>query len=260
MAELFKSIAAMKAAQTAWRAANKTIGFVPTMGALHSGHEALLKAARLQNDIVVLSIYVNPTQFNDKKDLDKYPITLEADLEIAKASKVDAVFLPQYGEIYPDDYRYVLSENQFSKSLCGKDRPGHFNGVLTIVLKLFNIIAPTRAYFGEKDFQQLSLIKGMIEALFLDVEIIAVPNVREIDGLAKSSRNVRLNQKGRAISPQIYAIIKSSQSPEEARAALEAVGYLVDYVEDIGPRRFVAVKTYDTIDGNVVRLIDNVEI
>ncbi len=236
------------------------IGFVPTMGALHSGHEELLKQAKVNNDIVVLSIFVNPTQFNDKNDLQKYPKTWEADLEIAKKNGVDVIFAPDYDSIYPDNYRYVLSENELSKTLCGKDRPGHFDGVLTIVMKLFNIVSPTNAYFGEKDFQQLSLIENMVEAFFMPLNIIRVKTVRENDGLAKSSRNMRLSQKGRELAPIIFQTINSAKSAEMAAKKLESAGYIIDYVTDYNDRRFVAVKTNDTIDGGTIRLIDNVEI
>ena len=139
MPKIFKNPAEMIAARNEWLGNGLTIGFVPTMGALHEGHEALIKQARSDNKIVVLSIFVNPTQFNQKEDFEKYPNTLENDIKIAESLGVDAVFTPQYDDIYPDNYRYVLAENEFSKKLCGKDRPGHFDGVLTIVMKLFNI-------------------------------------------------------------------------------------------------------------------------
>ena len=138
---------------------DESIGFVPTMGALHAGHRSLIRRARQQNHKVVLSIYVNPVQFNDPKDFEKYPCTLKADLEMASEEKVDAVFLPQYSDLYPDGYRYRVSESQFSLDRCGASRPGHFDGVLTVVMRLFQLVVPNRAYFGEKDFQQLELIQ-----------------------------------------------------------------------------------------------------
>jgi pantoate--beta-alanine ligase len=247
-------------ARNLWLEKGLSIGFVPTMGALHEGHEELIKNARREHQIVVLSIFVNPTQFNNKNDLEKYPNTLDADIKTAQRLGVDAIFTPKYDDIYPDNYRYVLAENEFSKQLCGKDRPGHFDGVLTIVMKLFNIVKPAKAYFGEKDFQQLELIKCMVSAFFMDLEIVPVAIVRENDGLAKSSRNMRLNIAGRAIAPKIHEIITNSQSAESASHKLTATGFLVDYVTDIGNRRFVAVKTSLTHDGGEVRLIDNVKI
>jgi pantoate--beta-alanine ligase len=239
-----------------WRKSlgQKSVGFVPTMGALHEGHASLLRRARSENDICVLSIFVNPTQFNDKTDFEKYPITWDADLEIAKQNKVDAIFAPLAPLMYPDDYLYKLTEQNFSRVLCGKDRPGHFDGVLTVVMKLFQIIQPQKAYFGEKDFQQLTLIQGMTKAFFLPLEIVPVPTLREKDGLAMSSRNVRLTPEQRTKAPLIYQFLKESKSANEVTEKLQAQGWKVDYVVDLENRRFVAVH----VGG--VRLIDNVEL
>jgi pantoate--beta-alanine ligase len=235
-----------------------SVAFVPTMGALHRGHEELLKKARAENKTVILSIFVNRTQFNDAKDFEKYPSTWESDLAMAQRNQVDCLFYPQYSEMYPDDYRYRVIENDFSRLLCGQDRPGHFDGVLSVVMKLFNIVSPQKAYFGEKDFQQLTLIKGMVESFFMDIEIVPVPTVRESDGLAMSSRNLRLSAEERAKAPAIYAAITQSRSAEEARGKLTAQGFRVDYVTDLdvafGKRRFVAAHL------GAVRLIDNVKI
>jgi pantoate--beta-alanine ligase len=241
----------------AWRDSlvEKSVGFVPTMGALHSGHEELLKRARKENEVVVLSIFVNPTQFNDPNDFAKYPITWDADLVMAETNNVDAVFAPAKDLIYPDNYRYKVMENDFSLGLCGKNRPGHFDGVLSVVMKLFNVVRPTRAYFGEKDFQQLQLIKGMVEAFFMNLEIVPVPTVREESGLAKSSRNTRLTEEQRnKKAPLIYKFAKEFKSADQVTKALEAEGFKVDYVTDVGSRRFVAAHLGD------VRLIDNVQI
>lgn len=239
----------------AWRKKQQgSVGFVPTMGALHSGHEELLKQARKNNDLVVLSIFVNPTQFNDPSDLEKYPKTWEQDLSMAETNKVDAIFYPRYNDMYPDNYRYKISENEYSLLLDGAHRPGHFDGVLSVVMKLFNIVAPTRAYFGEKDFQQMTLIKGMVESFFMNLEVVPVPTVREEDGLAKSSRNMRLSTEERAQAPLIYQAVTQCKTAEEAADKLNAQGFKVDYVTDIGNRRFVAAKLGE------VRLIDNVEI
>ncbi|WP_413582765.1 pantoate--beta-alanine ligase [Bdellovibrio sp. HCB288] len=239
----------------AWRKNQKgSIGFVPTMGALHSGHEELMKNARRENDVVVLSIFVNPTQFNDPKDFEKYPLTWDQDLKIAENNKVDAIFYPRYPDMYPDEYRYKVSENNYSKLLDGAHRPGHFDGVLSVVMRLFNVVDPTKAYFGEKDFQQLSLIKGMVEAFFMNVEIVPVATVRESDGLAKSSRNLLLTKEEREKAPIIYKTITTVKSAEEAAKALTAAGFDVDYVTDVQGRRFVAARL------GSVRLIDNVQI
>lgn len=238
-----------------WRRTLKgSVGFVPTMGALHAGHEELLKRARKENDFVVLSIFVNPTQFNDSSDLEKYPKTWEQDLEMAERNGVDAIFYPRYDEMYPDKYRYKVSENEYSNLLDGKHRPGHFDGVLSVVMKLFNVVSPSKAYFGEKDYQQMTLIKGMVESFFMDLLIVPVPTVREQDGLAMSSRNTRLTHEQREKAPAIYKALTESNSAGEAALKLENLGFVVDYVTDIGNRRYAAAKLGD------VRLIDNVEI
>lgn len=231
----------------------KTIGFVPTMGALHEGHVSLLKKSRSENDVVVLSIFVNPTQFDNKDDLNKYPKTFDHDKTAATESGVDYILLPNEEQMYPDGYRYKVSENDLSTKLCGAHRPGHFDGVLSIVMKLFQIVQPNRSYFGEKDHQQLQLIKGMAEAFFLDTEVVACPTVREADGLAMSSRNVRLSADARAKAPRFVEILNNSENVSEAITRLSQEGFDVDYVEDIGDRRYGAV----TLSG--VRLIDNVQ-
>lgn len=236
------------------RAKNGTVGFVPTMGALHSGHEELLKRARIENDFVILSIFVNPTQFNDPNDFAKYPKTWKQDCAMAQRNGVDAIFLPRYAEMYPDNYRYKVSENDYSRILDGAHRPGHFDGVLSVVMKLFNLTVPHRAYFGEKDFQQMTLIKGMVESFFMNLEIVPVPTVREHDGLAMSSRNTRLSAQERNQAPLIYKAISESKSAKEATEILTAQGFKVDYVTDIENRRYVAAFLGE------VRLIDNVEI
>ena len=230
-----------------------SIGFVPTMGALHAGHGSLLEHCRRENDISVLSIYVNPTQFNNPEDLKKYPITLERDCEIAEKAGVDHILLPTYDQMYPDEYRYKVTERELSNRLCGTHRPGHFDGVLTVVMKLLNLVQADRAYFGEKDFQQLQLVRGMTDAFFLKTQIVPCQIIREADGLAMSSRNVNLSPAGREKAPLIYRTLCEAESPEAARSVLEKAGFTVDYIEDIGSRRFAAA----TIDN--VRLIDNVE-
>ena len=167
------------------RSLNGTVGFVPTMGALHDGHGSLMRAARAENDFVVLSVYVNPTQFNDPKDLEKYPQTLDSDVALATRAGVDFVIAPTYAQMYPDGYHYRVTENELSRELCGAHRPGHFDGVLTVVMKLLNFVSPTRAYFGEKDYQQLTLIRGMVAAFFMPFEIVACPTVRETHELSQ---------------------------------------------------------------------------
>jgi pantoate--beta-alanine ligase len=230
-----------------------SVGFVPTMGALHAGHRSLLERARAENDRVVLSIFVNPTQFDDPSDLKRYPRDLEADLALAEGL-ADHVLVPEPREIYPDDYRYRMTEYNLSSRLEGAHRPGHFEGVLTVVLKLLNIVRPNRAYFGEKDRQQLELVQGMVRALFMPVEIVPCATSRDPDGVALSSRNSRLSPAARARAAAFPRILKHSTSAASAAAALAAEGFGVDYVEDHDGVRLAAVRLED------VRLIDNVRL
>lgn len=237
-----------------WRnSLEKSVGFVPTMGALHEGHEALLRQCRRENQISVLSIYVNPTQFNNPEDLKKYPQSWEQDLKLAENCEVDAIFLPSYEEIYSDHYSYRVTEHSMSPELCGKFRPGHFEGMLTVVLKLFQIIRPQKAYFGEKDFQQLKLVEGLVESFFLDVIVCPVPTVRASNGLALSSRNSRLSPEARELASEIYKTLKNRQlSLEESKKRLTEFGFKVEYLEERWGRRLCAAE----LEG--VRLIDNV--
>jgi pantoate--beta-alanine ligase len=234
----------------------QSIGFVPTMGALHAGHASLLKRAKQENDICVLSVFVNPTQFDDANDLKNYPITLDADMQVALASGVTDVILPSAAALYRDQYKYKVSENEISQKLCGSHRPGHFDGVLTVVMKLLNIVRPKRAYFGEKDFQQLTLIQGMVEAFFMDIEIIPCPTWREEDGLAMSSRNQRLDSLARDRAPLFAKILRQAPSAEQAKHELAKNGFDVDYVEDLWGRRLGAIRLPSA--GDVIRLIDNI--
>jgi pantoate--beta-alanine ligase len=229
------------------------IGFVPTMGALHVGHRSLLERARAENDRVVLSVFVNPTQFEDPGDLKRYPRTLDADLDLV-GDLTDCVLVPDPKDIYADDFRYRMTEYVLSTRLEGAHRPGHFEGVLTVVLKLFNLVRPQRAYFGEKDRQQLELVQGMARALFLPIDIIPCPTVRDADGLALSSRNRRLSPEGRAIAAAFPRILKSAASAAAAAAALGEAGFIVDYVEDHDGIRLGAARLEN------VRLIDNVRL
>lgn len=237
----------------AWRSAcTKPVSFVPTMGALHAGHLSLVEKAKEGGAEVVVSIFVNPTQFNDPKDLQRYPRPIENDLAMLREAGVSAVLLPQVQEIYADGYRFEVREKGMTGILCGATRVGHFEGVLTVVLKLFQMVRPTRAYFGEKDYQQLRLIQDMTKAFFLGIEIVPVPTLREADGLAMSSRNTLLSAQERERAPLIYKVLTTAKSNEEARAQLEAAGFRVDYVEEHWGRRFVAAFL------GSVRLIDNV--
>lgn len=230
--------------------AGRTVGFVPTMGALHAGHKALLARAHAENERVVLSVFVNPTQFNDPADLARYPRTLEADLALARPH-VHAVLAPTAEALYPGGHRFRVAENDLSLRWEGAHRPGHFGGVLTVVLKLFNLVQPTRAYFGEKDWQQLQLVRGMVEALLLPIEIVPCPTVRDADGLALSSRNRLLSPLGREHAADFPEVLRAARDAAEAEAVLRRLGFDVDYVADHDGVRLGAVR----VEG--VRLIDN---
>jgi pantoate--beta-alanine ligase len=230
-----------------------TIGFVPTMGALHEGHRSLLRRARAECDHVVMSVFVNPTQFDNKDDLAAYPRALETDLEFA-GELVDAVIAPEPRVLYADGYRYRVTETDLSRVLEGEQRPGHFDGVLTVVMKLLNLVRPARAYFGRKDWQQLQLVRGMASAFFLPVEVVECETVREPDGLAMSSRNRRLSPDARKRAAAFPRILSESADSASAVASLAAAGFEVDYVEERDGVRLGAVR----LEG--VRLIDNVRI
>lgn len=228
-----------------------SLGFAPTMGNLHAGHASLFLASSKENHYTVSSLFVNPTQFNNPDDYKHYPRTVDADLELMTQNGVDFCILPNENEIYTDGYAYQVQENRLGQLMEGKHRPGHFNGVLTIVMKLFNLVKPTRAYFGEKDYQQLLLIQGMVKALFMDIEIKSCPTVREKSGLACSSRNNRLTPNQREIADEFAKIFHQNKSSAMISKELEALGITVEYIEEFQGRRFAAVKIGD------IRLIDN---
>jgi len=236
------------------RIKHKQTGFIPTMGALHAGHLSLIEKAIEDYQHTVVSIFVNPTQFNIKSDLDNYPKQLDADLEKLRQAGVDCVFLPRFEDIYPDNYKFIISEKELSKKYCGAHREGHFDGVLTIVMKLLQIVQPAKAYFGEKDYQQLTLIRQMVEAFFMPIEIVAGVTIREKDGLAMSSRNLNLTNQERKIAPKLYQTIRSDLSVKQMKSQLKKYGFKVDYLELLDNHLLVAAFL-----GNV-RLIDNVAI
>ena len=246
-----KTISALKHLTDPIRAAHKTVGFVPTMGALHDGHASLIRTAQQENDYCVVSIFVNPTQFDNTQDLSNYPRTLKRDSELLRSLKADCLFIPDYHTLYPDQYRFRIQEHDVCNDREGKARPGHFDGVLTVVMKLLMATQATRAYFGEKDYQQFELIKKMCAAFFIDTRIECCPTVREKNGLAMSSRNLRLSDQGREKAGQIYHILSTAKTVSMARSQLTEAGFHVDYVTENNGRRYVAV-FYQSI-----RLIDN---
>lgn len=228
-----------------------TLGFAPTMGNLHDGHASLFLASSNENDYTVSSLFINPTQFNRPDDFTLYPRTLDADIKLMDDSGVDFCILPKENEIYADGYNYQVHENKLCQLMEGKHRPGHFNGVLTVVMKLLNLTRPTRAYFGEKDYQQYILIKGMVQALFMNVEIKSCPTIREQSGLAYSSRNNRLTGDQRILAEEFAKIFHQDKPCVMIIEELKAKGIEVEYIEEYQGRKFTAVMIGD------IRLIDN---
>ncbi|GHH98210.1 pantoate--beta-alanine ligase [Neobacillus kokaensis] len=258
----------------------KTVGFVPTMGYLHEGHLTLIKHARHENDLVVLSIFVNPIQFGPKEDLSTYPRDFERDRALAECENVDYLFYPSVEEMYPNKITVQAAVQQRTDVLCGKSRPGHFDGVATVITKLFNIVMPTKAYFGKKDAQQVAVIDGVIADFNFPIELVAVDTVRESDGLAKSSRNVNLQPEERKQAPVLFKSLKAAKAainqgernPDNIVSAIkemiskESNGY-IDYVEIYS---YPELQPVERISGRViialavkftkVRLIDNLVI
>lgn len=231
---------------------NISIGFVPTMGNLHKGHVSLIQRSAKENENTVVSIFVNPTQFNNKEDLKNYPHTLEQDIKTANSAGANYLFLPNEKQIYPDGARFILTESSYSQRLEGKYRPGHFEGVMTIVMKLLMLIKPHRAYFGEKDYQQLQLVKQMVQAFFLDIDIIGCATIRNEFGLPLSSRNHRLSTAQLEKSQKFPKLLHANASCENIVNDLKQAGFIVEYVEEFEGRRFAAIKL------DSIRLIDNI--
>jgi len=260
-----------------WKAQGLSVGFVPTMGYLHEGHQSLIKKAVAENDRVVVSVFVNPMQFAPTEDLESYPRDLQADARLCEATGADLIFNPEPEEMYTDGFCSFVDMTGLTKELCGKSRPIHFRGVCTVVSKLFNIVAPDRAYFGQKDAQQLAVIKRMVTDLNIPVEIVGCPIIREEDGLAKSSRNTYLNEQERKaaliLSKTIFMgqeLVKNGMT--DAKALINAMKESIeteplakiDYVQAVN---FDDISITDTIKGNTLvaiavyigktRLIDN---
>ena len=252
MTRVLDDIAEWQRERKLQRRAGLTLGFVPTMGALHEGHLSLVRRSRAENDRTLVSIFVNRTQFNDADDFEQYPRTYAVDVAMLEREGVEFVIMPTEQQLYPDGYRYRVSESDASRRLEGEFRPGHFDGVLTVVLKLLAVAAADRAYFGEKDWQQLTLVRGMAEAFFLPTAIVGCPTVREPDGLAMSSRNRRLTPADRLKAARLHEALSDGGATDDIARVLAADGFVVDYVADWEERRLAAVR----LGG--VRLIDNV--
>lgn len=233
---------------------SKNIGFVPTMGALHSGHISLVERCVKENDVCVVSVFVNPTQFNDKADLERYPRTEEADKKRLEAAGCDIVFMPQVAEMYPEEDTRVFNFGSIETVMEGKYRPGHFNGVAQIVSKLFDAVEPTRSYFGEKDFQQVAIIRDMVRQLNLPVEIIACPIIREESGLARSSRNELLSAEERKKAALISEVLSKSVNFAKDMSVEEVKNWVIDQfkVDEV-----FRMDYYDIVDGNTLQSVSS---
>ncbi len=277
--EVFTSVKSLRQFLDQQILQQKTIGLVPTMGALHKGHISLIEAAKKDNDIVVCSVFVNPTQFNNPEDLAKYPRTFDADRAMLENAGCSAVFAPSVEEVYPEQPVLKMNFGALETVMEGASRPGHFNGVGIVVSKLFNIVRPHRAYFGQKDLQQVSVVRQLVSDLAFGLELVICPTIRETDGLAMSSRNTRLNDAERAIAPEIYRIL--AMSGENLRAGTqvaEAVSwakseferikeFTLDYFEVIDIKTLLPIEKLGPAGSNAicvasflgpVRLIDNI--
>lgn len=256
--QIVKTITEMRNAIKSWKNERLSIGFVPTMGYLHEGHESLIKSAASENDRVVVSIFVNPMQFGPTEDLGSYPRDFERDSKICKENGAHLIFHPEPTEMYSDDFCSFVDMTGLTEGLCGKSRPVHFRGVCTVVSKLFNIVQPDKAYFGQKDAQQLSVIKRMVRDLNFDVEIIGCPIIREADGLAKSSRNTYLNQNER----QAALILNSSLS--KAKKLIEdgekdASNILGIIKESINTEPLAKIDYVELVDSETLKKVEKIE-
>jgi pantoate--beta-alanine ligase len=254
--KLFKTIRELQEVLGQDRSDRRTVGFVPTMGALHQGHLSLVQRAGAENDRVVVSIFVNPTQFNDPKDLKNYPRTLDTDLKLLASCQVDYVFAPEPEEIYPEPDQRKFDFGSLERVMEGKFRPGHFNGVAQVVSKLFDIVSPDRAYFGRKDFQQYSIILKMCQQLQLNTAIIPCEIVREADGLAMSSRNSLLTREHRAVAPRIYQILQEARLDSASFAPAEVVEKVVEKINSIG---LLKAEYFDIVDEYTLESVNSWE-
>ncbi|KAF1679854.1 pantoate--beta-alanine ligase [Bacillus mexicanus] len=270
-------ISQLKEAIRQYQSEGKSIGFVPTMGFLHEGHLTLADKARQENDAVVMSIFVNPAQFGPNEDFEAYPRDIERDAILAENAGVDILFTPDAQEMYPDEKNVTIHVERRTEVLCGRSRAGHFDGVAIVLTKLFNLVQPTRAYFGLKDAQQVAVVDGLISDFFMDIELVAVDTVREEDGLAKSSRNVYLTAEERKEAPKLYQALQTSaelirageKDPQAViNAAKEMIGTTsgtIDYVELYS---YPELEPVNNIEGKMIlavavafskaRLIDNI--
>lgn len=252
--KVVRTISELKSLISGFKKEGKQVGLVPTMGALHAGHMSLVSRARKENDIVAVSVFVNPTQFNNKEDLRTYPRTEEQDCALLEAAGCDVVFVPSVEEIYPEEDTRVFDLGPVAEVMEGKFRPGHFNGVAQIVSKLFSFVEPDKAYFGEKDFQQIAVIRRMVELEGFKLEIVSCPIKREDDGLALSSRNVRLSEEQRKIAPSIYRVLKESCNFASNHTVAETVAMVT---EELNKLPQLEVEYYEIVNGLTMQPVEN---
>ena len=256
--EIYGEISKVRAAVKAWKKDGLTVGFVPTMGYLHEGHKSLIDAARKENDRVVVSIFVNPMQFGPTEDLESYPRDLKKDAALCEAAGVDIIFHPEPEEMYADGFCSYVDMNGLTTELCGKSRPIHFRGVQTVVLKLFHIVTPDRAYFGQKDAQQLAIIRRMVRDLNMDIEIVGCPIVREEDGLAKSSRNTYLNEEERKaaliLSKAVFLGKKMVEDGETSAAAVKEA-----MIKKIESEPMAKIDYVEAVDGLSMQPVEEIK-
>lgn len=258
--EIIRSVEEMAAKLKEIKAQNKSIGFVPTMGYLHQGHKSLIDAARKENDYIAVSIFVNPTQFGKNEDLDKYPRNEAGDCEMCEKAGCDVVFIPQAHDMYGDNYNTYVDVLGLTEGLCGASRPGHFRGVCTVVLKLFNIVKPNRAYFGQKDAQQLAVIRRMVKDLNLEVDIIACPIIREADGLALSSRNTYLSADERQQALVLSKALKKAMEmiKNGARDVMAIKKEMISMIDSVSASEIDYIEFVDNASLKQVEILEGV--
>jgi pantoate--beta-alanine ligase len=255
--EIFKQIAPLRAYLDQARKSNKTIGLVPTMGALHQGHISLVEASKSQNTITVATIYINPTQFNNPNDLQKYPKTPEKDILMLKNAGCDAVFTPDDHEMYTEKPAINFDFGNLDKVMEGKFRPGHFSGVALVVSKLFNIVQPDKAYFGQKDWQQFAIIRLLVRELKFNFEVSSVPILREVDGLAMSSRNLRLSPSQRSSATVLYQCLQMANKALKSGTSLETVKKAV--LERVNEKLEMKLEYFELADSKNLTILNNVD-
>ncbi|WP_242926331.1 pantoate--beta-alanine ligase [Pontibacter vulgaris] len=253
--EVIEQVGTIRQTVQALRCSGKTIGFVPTMGALHEGHLQLLRASAQENDITICSIFVNPTQFNNPDDYKLYPRTMEEDIALLKTVGCNYLFAPNAGEVYREQTLLQFSFGVLETVMEGEHRPGHFNGVATIVGKLFNLVQPHKAYFGQKDLQQVAIVRQLVNGLSFNLELVCYPTVRETDGLAMSSRNKRLNEEQRQIATHLYKALQQAKAELKQKPVASIKQSIAEYLQSINQ---VALEYFEIADPDTLQPVEDV--